>query len=245
MKRKILILTTVMLFSMTSIAFADTLPKFELPELEPLEMPTLSDNFDDMLEKLKDKYNQKLETPELPQIENKLPSTDSRERFREIFGTLWSKPSLGSMPDSDFFSSYVGQMKSGSKMREDLKENGLRGIKNFLEASPQTKLHDLNAFQMSYQPKTEEELKVWLGGVGKSELKLPEVPDAEEWIKKANPAWSLLDQALKDAPMPSMMNPITETPAEEEPPKQETKKGNSLEWLLGGDGLLSKWLKKK
>lgn len=137
--KKFLTIIITFCFIVTAIpvkAFAggEELPKFELPKLEPLEVPTLSKSYEDMLEELKKqgfgeyKYDPQKPLP-LPEVE--APENTGKtayEKFIEEYGDMWNSPEhqldkTSIIPDDKFFEDYINAFKDANeKLFNEIRE---------------------------------------------------------------------------------------------------------------------------
>lgn len=188
------------------MAFAlDNLPEFKLPTLPPLETPTLSKNYSDMLKELEQqgwgKYKYSPQDPlPLPDVEVPVGTgKKATEKFLEEFGDMWNSPER--------------QLDRGSSVPEDAY------FKDFLEKYKNEKLAEFEGIKSKENVSMDEFLKSQLDMSGLwnlEELKkqiqfqdtkklLSNVPKPEGWdaVKKSSSVVPNMDSWLNSGPKAS------------------------------------------
>lgn len=127
-------------------AFAfPSLPNFTLPEQKPLETPSLSKDYTEMIEKLEEqdlgKYkHDPEESIPVPKVENPVLDRDAYDVFIEKYGDIWNEKELDKtsiIPDKEFFKNYIGLFASSST--DSFNEKSDKSMKDFSENSGKSK----------------------------------------------------------------------------------------------------------
>ena len=110
----IVMLCLTILFSEV-LVFASELPDFKLPEMEPLDTPELSKDYNKMLEELEkeglDNYKYGVDKEDLIAPDVEAPEGTGKkafEKFKERYGDMWNDPNRqldrsSTIPDDEFF----------------------------------------------------------------------------------------------------------------------------------------------
>lgn len=189
----------ILLCPVTGFAGSNSLPEFKLPELKPLERPTLSKNYSDMLKELeaqgwgKYKYNPQEKLP-LPEVEPpKGAGRDATDKFKEEFGDMWNSPDhqldkKSMIPEDAYFKNFLENYKAEKlKNFQDAKGADSMTMKDFLKKQlDMSQLWNFEALKKQIQFK---DTAGFLAGLPKptgwdsTKSSASSVPSSDSWLK--------------------------------------------------------------
>lgn len=154
-----------------------TLPVYQLPELDPLEMPTLSKNYEDMASEMEDlgfgEYRFKKRLP-LPDVEAPPGTgTNAYDIFVGTYGDLWSDPARqlnkeSTLPVEEVMNAASSFSLQGQQAFDNVKSNDSSAMAALLTKKLDTsKNWDLSSIKASLPAMSSSQLNAYIAGVGK------------------------------------------------------------------------------